>query len=208
MNKVLMIGLDGATFALLNPLMDEGVMPFLKSFISGGVHADLMSTENPLTPPAWMSMITGRSPTVHSIFDFLRPHDTGDVVFLKVNDSRDIRCETIWFMAGRQGKRVASFNFYGMAPAFPVNGYLISEFVPWKHLRGAIYPAAFYDTLKTIPGLSYKHLGMAINEEKDVCRAWRMPGMRTGSGSRGTVIKPGRGFYATCLSMTRRTSRQ
>ena len=41
MNKALMIGLDGATFSLLNPLMEAGLMPFLKRFIADGTHGEL-----------------------------------------------------------------------------------------------------------------------------------------------------------------------
>lgn len=166
MNKVLMIGLDGATFSLLKPLMEDGVMPFLKKFVSEGVYGDLMSTPNPLTPPAWISMYTGRSPNVHGIHDFLRPESTGNDVFLKINDSRDIRCETVWAMASRQGKRVTCLNFYGMSPPVPVEGYLVSGFVPWKHLRSATYPSSLFDTLKSLPDFNYKNLGMDISEEK------------------------------------------
>ena len=59
MERTVLIGLDGATFTVLDPLMDEGVMPFLKSFVAKGVRAHLLSTPNPLTPPAWTS--TSRS---------------------------------------------------------------------------------------------------------------------------------------------------
>jgi len=72
-NKVLMIGLDGATFTLLDPLVEQGVMPFLGAVLNRGVRANLMSTRHPLTPPAWTSMITGRSPTSHGIYDFCGP---------------------------------------------------------------------------------------------------------------------------------------
>ncbi|HEY9740477.1 MAG TPA: alkaline phosphatase family protein [Coleofasciculaceae cyanobacterium] len=166
MNKALMIGLDGATFSLLKPLMDDGIMPFLKKFLSEGVHGDLMSTPNPLTPPAWISMVTGRSPNVHGVHDFLRPESSNGDVFLKINDSRDIRCETLWSMASRQGKRVTSLNFFGMSPPVPINGYLISGFMPWKHLRSATYPSTFFDNLKSLPNFNYKNLGMDISEEK------------------------------------------
>jgi len=161
-----MIGLDGATFSLLKPLMDDGVMPFLKEFMTEGVHGDLMSTENPLTPPAWTSMVTGRSPNSHGIYDFLHPESSGDSVFLKMNDSRNLRCETLWSIASRQGKRVTSLNFYGMSPPVPIEGYLISGFIPWKHLRSATYPPTLFDTLKTLPDFNYKNLGMDISEEK------------------------------------------
>ena len=166
MKKVLMIGLDGATFLLLKPLINDGIMPFLKEFISQGVQGDLMSTSNPLTPPAWTSTITGRSPDVHGIYDFLHPQPSGDNVYLKFNDSRNIRCETLWSIANRQGRRVTSLNFYGMSPPIPVDGYLISGFVPWKHLRSATYPPSLFDTLKALPNFNYKHLGMDVSEEK------------------------------------------
>jgi predicted AlkP superfamily phosphohydrolase/phosphomutase len=162
-----MIGLDGATFALLKPFCNDGVMPFLSRFIEEGVHGDLRSTRNPLTPPAWTSMITGRSPYVHGIYDFLAPSTTQDgSVFLRINDYRDIRCETLWSIAGRQGKRITSLNFYGMAPAPEVAGYLASGFVPWKHLRKGMYPESFFEMVKRMRHFDYRVLGMDIGEEK------------------------------------------
>lgn len=166
-SKVLMIGLDGATFTILKPMMDDGVMPVLKSLIDEGVQGDLMSTRNPLTPPAWISMVTGRSPHVHGVYDFLRPSTTEDGnVHLKVNDFRDVRSETVWSMVNRHGKRATSLNFYGMAPPQPIDGYVASGFVPWRHLRKGVHPPALFDTLRNLPGFDYKLLGMDIGEEK------------------------------------------
>lgn len=167
MSKVLMIGLDGATFDLLDPLMQDGIMPYLRSALERGVRAELQSTRNPLTPPAWISMVTGRSPEVHGVHDFLRPEFSRDgSVFLRVNDSRDIAVETVWSMASRQGKRVTSMNFFGMSPPFPIDGYMISGFVPWRHLRHATHPPQLFEALKSVEGLDYKNLGMDIGEEK------------------------------------------
>lgn len=42
-DRVLLIGLDGGTFATLDPLMDEGIMPFLKDFVATGVRGTLRS---------------------------------------------------------------------------------------------------------------------------------------------------------------------
>ena len=148
-----MIGLDGATFYLLDHLMAEGVMPFLKGFLEKSVRGDLMSTRNPLTPPAWISMVTGRSPHVHGIYDFLKPTTLADgSVFLKINDSREIKAETVWSMVSRQGLRATTLNFYGMAPAFEINGYLASGFVPWKYLRKGMHPASLFDLVRLDSG--------------------------------------------------------
>jgi len=51
--NVVMIGLDGATFTLLEPMMRNEVMPFLRFVVQQGTRAELMSTRNSLTPPAW-----------------------------------------------------------------------------------------------------------------------------------------------------------
>lgn len=42
-NHAVLIGLDGATFTVLDPLMEEGVMPFLQEFIASGARGELLS---------------------------------------------------------------------------------------------------------------------------------------------------------------------
>src|SRR5437868_6040084 len=130
--QTILIGLDGATFTVLDPLMEKGVMPFLKRFVARGVRGELLSTPNPLTPPAWTSLVTGRSPGNHGIFDFIRPEQTEDGIYLKLVNSRDIRCQTIWSMASEQNRRVISLNFPGMFPPLSVAGYVVPGFVSWR----------------------------------------------------------------------------
>ena len=69
--KVLFIGLDGATFDVLDPLMDKGLMPRLKQFIAEGVRGPLETTIPPITPTAWVSWMTGKNPGKHGVFEFL-----------------------------------------------------------------------------------------------------------------------------------------
>jgi len=167
--RVLMIGLDGATFSLLKPLSEQGVLPFLTSLIRKGTTAHLMSTRNPLTPPAWTSMTTGVSPEAHGIYDFLRPAYLDDGgVYLKVNDRRLNRAETVFSMINRAGLRGTALNFYGYSPAPEIDGYVVSGFVPWKHLRHGIHPPALFDRLKAYGSFDYRALGMDIGEEKKV----------------------------------------
>jgi len=165
-SRVLFIGLDGATYTVLDPLMRDGTMPFLRDFIAGGARAVLRSTPQPLTPPAWTSIMTGRTPGNHGIFDFMWPVYQDDKLFIKIVDSRDVKCETIWSLLSRLGRRVIALNFPVMFPARPVNGYSISGFTSWRHLRRGTYPPAFYDTLRTIPGVDRKELGMDLDQEK------------------------------------------
>ena len=59
-NPVLIIGLDGATFALLQPWAQQGILPNLKKLMDSGIKLPLMSTIPPVTGPAWSSFFTGR----------------------------------------------------------------------------------------------------------------------------------------------------
>jgi predicted AlkP superfamily phosphohydrolase/phosphomutase len=169
--RTLFIGMDGATFTVLNDLTakyDNGpVMPFMAGIFEKGARAKLRSTPNPLTPPAWVSLMTGRSPGNHGVFDFIRAEERGDDVFFTLYDSRDCKVETIWSIASRQGKRVAALNFpFTAPPPKDLNGFMVPGFVPWRHLRRNSAPADLYDRLKTIPDFNPKELAWDFEQEK------------------------------------------
>jgi predicted AlkP superfamily phosphohydrolase/phosphomutase len=166
MARTMLIGLDGATFSILDPLMENGTMPFLKSLVANGARGELLSTSNPLTPQAWTSLMTGRSPGHHGILDFVKFQEREHGPYLTITDSRDLRCETIWSIATRNNRTVTSLNFYGMFPPQPVNGYTISGFVPWRHLKDATYPPDLYESLKKLPTFDSRQLAMDLDSEK------------------------------------------
>ena len=107
--RTLFIGMDGATFTVLDDLVRPGeggpVMPFLAKIFADGTRCQLRSTPNPLTPPAWVSLMTGRTPGHHGVYDFVRAEERGENVFMTLYDARDCRVETIWSIASRQGTK-------------------------------------------------------------------------------------------------------
>lgn len=159
-NQTVLIGLDGATFTILDHLMEEGVMPFLRGFVESGARAELGSVIPPLTPPAWTSLMTGRSPGHHGVFDFFRPVSPGSR-HIRFTSSHDIRCETIWSMASRNKKKVAVLNFPLMFPPPEIDGYVVpGGWMPWRQLRLGCYPKDLYDRLKALPGFNARELAM------------------------------------------------
>jgi predicted AlkP superfamily phosphohydrolase/phosphomutase len=166
MKPTLLIGLDGATFTILDPLMENGTMPFLRDFVAQGVRARLRSTPNPLTPPAWISMITGRSPGNHGIFDFIWAEQRKADHYFTLYNFRDIRCETLWSMVSRQQGRVGSLNFTMMSPPPQVSGYIVPGLVSWKHMRRNVYPREIYSELQSLPGFNVKELAWDFDLEK------------------------------------------
>jgi predicted AlkP superfamily phosphohydrolase/phosphomutase len=170
--KTLFIGMDGATFTILDTFTTaqngEGpVMPFLSELYRKGVRAKLKSTPNPLTPPSWVSMMTGRTPGNHGVFDFIRAQELGDDVYFTLYDARDCRCETIWSIISRSGKRFAALNFpFTAPPQKELNGFMLPGFVPWRHLRRNTMPADFYNRLKNLKGFDPKELAWDFDREK------------------------------------------
>ena len=169
--RTLFIGMDGATFTVLDDLVAprEGgpVMPFLARIFAEGTRCRLRSTPNPLTPPAWVSLMTGRTPGHHGVFDFIRAEESNEDVFFTLYDSRDCRVETIWSIASRQGLKVAALNFpFTAPPPKDLNGFMVPGFIPWRHLRRNSAPQDLYDRLKAIPDFNPKELAWDFEQEK------------------------------------------
>src|SRR4051812_20961969 len=156
MHPTILIGLDGATFTVLDSLMADGAMPCLKAFVDRGVRAELLSTPHPLTPPAWTTLMTGQNPGNHGIFDFLRGEVNGSGAFYTLNDFRDVRSETIWTIVSRLGGRVTALNFPMTAPPPPVAGNIVPGVLSWRHLRRNVYPPELYGALRSLPGFNSK----------------------------------------------------
>ena len=168
--RTLFIGLDGATFTVLDTLTGSDprrgiVMPHLRRIMQQGARGFLRSTINPLTPPAWVSLMTGRSPGGHGVYDFLRAEERDEDVFFTLTDARDVQVETIWSVASRNHRSIVALNFPITAPPRPVNGFMVPGFVPWKHLRRNVTPPELFDRLRALPGFDAKELAWDFDRE-------------------------------------------
>ena len=165
MTKTVLIGLDGATFTVLNALFKSGDMPFLKSFVERGAHAEMTSTRHFISPAAWTSMVTGRTPGNHGIFDFIYCRQNPEGVYFTLNMSYDIRCPTLWNIVNQHGSSVAALNFLVTYPPQKMNGFCAPGFIHARHLRQAVHPPAFYDRMVRLLGTDTKLLSMDMADE-------------------------------------------
>jgi predicted AlkP superfamily phosphohydrolase/phosphomutase len=168
MSRTVVIGLDGATFSILDPLMEDGVMPFLRGFVAHGVRSELLSTIPHVSPVAWTSFMTGRSPGHHGVFDFIRAEMRNGEMYFTLYNARDIRCETISSMISRQKMRVTLLNFMLTSPPLPISGNIVPGLVSWRHLKRGMHPPELYEKLKQLPGLNYKEMAWDFELEKKV----------------------------------------
>lgn len=126
-NKVAIFGLDGVTFDLLRPLMDEGHMPNLKRLIDEGASGELTSTIPPVSASAWASMGTGTNPGQHGLIDFTYPQPDGYQV--EVTSSALRRVVSLWEIVARAGGKVGVVSVPMTYPPKPIDGFVLSSFM-------------------------------------------------------------------------------
>ncbi|UCC65250.1 MAG: alkaline phosphatase family protein [Anaerolineae bacterium] len=156
--KVLVVGLDGATFDLIRPWALEGKLPTLARLMGEGTWGDLASTVPPVTSPAWPTFSTGKNPGKHGIFDYIRPRQGKfDLINAAAIDS-----PLLWEILSDKGKRVGVMNVPVTYPPRPVNGFTIAGLLsPSK--ADFTYPAGFlkrYESrlgpYRVMPNVQYK----------------------------------------------------
>lgn len=137
--KVLVIGIDGATFRLMRPLMNQGYMPFLCEVEQKGALGTLTTIYPPVTAPAWSSFMTGKNPGKHGVYEFLH-RKRGTLEQIPVNAGM-LGSQTLWEMMSDHGKKMVVVSVPLSYPPFKVNGTLMSDFLAPKGARDLSYPA-------------------------------------------------------------------
>ncbi|KPL17771.1 MAG: hypothetical protein AMJ92_11060 [candidate division Zixibacteria bacterium SM23_81] len=122
--RVILLGLDGGTFDLLKPWIQENLMPNLGKIMRQGTYGELASTVPATTPPAWSTCITGKNPGKHGIYDF-RESFLRDRQRALVN-STSLRAKKLWHILADHGKQVGLVSVPLTYPPERVNGFVIS----------------------------------------------------------------------------------
>ena len=128
--KVFVLGLDGATWDVLEPLIQDGLMPNLQQLCEQGAWGSLRSVFPPLSPVAWTGVMTGKNSGKHGIFEFLEHGH--DPLNGKVNSSRTIQSKLLWEIAQQYGKRTVAGGVpmsYPPRPAKQFPGFFLGDFL-------------------------------------------------------------------------------
>lgn len=149
--KVMVIGLDGLTLKVLQPLVKAGELPTFARLLQGGAHGVLRSVTNMTTGPTWASFATGRSPLQHGILhDF---HHRPDAYALWPTSGADCRAPSFWQVASEAGCTVIVLNVPMTYPAHPLRGvFLAGVDAPSERARGFDYPPGAYRRLRRSTG--------------------------------------------------------
>jgi len=161
-NKLLVIGLDGASFNVLDSLIEKGYLPTIAGLIASGARSDLTTTFPPITAVAWSSFMTGKNPGKHGIFEFVR-RDHQSNRELAVNASfRQGRA--IWDLLSDAGNKVIVHNFPCTYPPHEINGLMIADFMTPRGRRDFAYPESLLDEIEGEFGSYRLHLSQTYAE--------------------------------------------
>jgi tetratricopeptide (TPR) repeat protein len=142
---VLLIGLDGADWDVIDPMIARGELPHLASLRRSGAWGRLRSNVPTLSPLLWTTVATGKSPDRHGINDFLVVDPkTGRRVPINAT-FRKVRA--FWNILSEADLPVDVIAWWASWPAEAVRGHLISDRVAYSTFdisdRGAASRAVF-----------------------------------------------------------------
>jgi predicted AlkP superfamily phosphohydrolase/phosphomutase len=137
LNKVLAIGWDGATFSVLTPLIEQGIMPNLQALLQQGTSGVLRSTIPPVTAPAWTSFVTGVNPGKHGLITWQRPVNVDSMTKRWVN-SGDVRAPRLW--EWQPDLKVGVLGLPISYPPMRVNGFVVSGMLTPSSAESYTYP--------------------------------------------------------------------
>jgi predicted AlkP superfamily phosphohydrolase/phosphomutase len=140
------IGLDSATFDVVDPMLAAGELPNLGRACREGARGVLRSTTHPLTPHAWSTIVTGVNAGRHGIWDFTERDESGYQLRLVNGSFR--RAPAVWDRLAPSGRRLGIVNVPFTWPAPEVNGFAIAGFDAAAREQGLTFPASVGEELR------------------------------------------------------------
>ncbi|MGH2537497.1 MAG: alkaline phosphatase family protein, partial [Candidatus Promineifilaceae bacterium] len=124
--KTLLVGLDAACWEYVRPLLEAGRLPVLGSLMQANCWGVLGSSMPPWTPAAWASIVTGKNPGKHGIFDMLWRRPGG---YEATPTNASLRLGTpFWKRLNERGLRVGLVNVPFTYPPAPLDGFAVCGF--------------------------------------------------------------------------------
>jgi predicted AlkP superfamily phosphohydrolase/phosphomutase len=162
--KILLLGLDGATWRIIHPLFAQGKLPNLQRLVHEGSSGILQSLEPMVSPTIWTSIASGKTPEKHGVWDF-------------VVAAKNVRCKRIWDMATERGVKAGLCGYMVTWPPPHVNGFVI----PGSFSRGVETHPASLQPIRELDVMQRSEHRKTPMELLKLAWQCRNLGVRTGS---------------------------
>jgi tetratricopeptide (TPR) repeat protein len=153
--KIAILGLDGADWEIIDPLIEAGQLPNLARLKARGAWGNVKTMTPALSPLLWTSVATGKPPEQHGIIDFLvQDAKTGQVVPVS---SRWRKVKALWNIFTDAGRTSAFVAWWATWPAEAVEGTMVSDRVAYSLFgfeagetdrAGATHPAGYFQEIR------------------------------------------------------------
>ena len=142
--KLVVIGLDGATFDAIIPFIKKGKLPILKKLMKNGVYGKLQSCIPPVSCPAWPSFATGKNSAKHLVLDWHYYNKDYKEIF---NSSSNIVGKKFWDYLNEEGVECGIVNMPITFPPMPLQGFMVSGFLAADEESNFAYPPELKEEL-------------------------------------------------------------
>jgi hypothetical protein len=116
-NRILFIGVDGATWDMINPMIEEGLLPNFQALKESGSFGTLVMSEGAIfSPTVWTSMFTGVHPDRHGLLEM-----ASSLSYFR-------RQKAVWNFLSDSGRPSLVINVPGTYPPEKILGGQISGF--------------------------------------------------------------------------------
>ncbi len=125
--KLVILGLDGATWDILDPLIEEGKLPAIASLRSKGASGNLFSLDPMRSPALWTSIATGRTPDAHGVSGFL-------------STRADLAQPRMWDIAQQNNLSLGLFRWLAMWPIMDEFSFVVPS---WLARSNEVWPSRY-----------------------------------------------------------------
>jgi predicted AlkP superfamily phosphohydrolase/phosphomutase len=143
--KILLVGIDGGSFRILKPGISSGNLETFKKLVEEGVSSTLTSTIPPVTIPAFSTLMTGKNPGKHGVFDFMS-EDNGHT---RLTNGTCINGPTLWRILSGAGRKCIVVNVPMTYPPEEINGIIVSGMMTPSG-RNFTHPEGLAETLDNL----------------------------------------------------------
>jgi len=130
--KVLVIGLDGADFRRMDPLLQNGELPNIQKLIGNGARGPMLSMIPSISPASWVAFTSGKNPGKSGVLHFLHPRLSNRYSVHDI-DSRQCAVKRIWNILSDRYKKVITQGVPVTYPPEKINGVMISGWLAPKN---------------------------------------------------------------------------
>jgi len=158
--KLFLLCIDGASWNVMDGLLNDSQLPHLARLISEGSKGTLDNFGVEKSPIIWTSIATGKRPEQHGIQDFvarqlrlwkfawLNPALLSSMPYRIINyleklgvvrrvsvQSSMRKCKAIWNILTDAGKTANVVNWWATHPAEKINGYMVSDHANYFRMK-------------------------------------------------------------------------